>query len=125
MSSQVTSPSQISALPKGGGAQHRLGKQVSPALHTGTGTLTVPLALPPGRNGFQPQLNLAYSTGNGNGYLGLGWSLNIPGVMRKTASLVVVDLSGTNLNVYLEVGFEMGMRSSYCSAGARQQRAPL
>ena len=43
------------------------------------------VALPPGRNGFQPQLNLVYSTGNGNGTFGLGWSLSIPGVNRQTS----------------------------------------
>jgi hypothetical protein len=54
-------------------------------LHTGTGNFTVPIANPPGRNGFQPQLNLVYSAGNGNGAFGLGWSLSIPGVSRKTS----------------------------------------
>src|SRR5262249_40912076 len=52
---------------------------------TGTGNFTVPIVLPPGRNGFQPQLNLVYSTGHGNGPFGLGWSLSIPGVRRKTS----------------------------------------
>ena len=85
MGSQATSPSQIIALPKGGGAQKGLGEKFSPDLHTGTGNFTVPITLPPGRNGFQPQLSLVYSSGNGNGYFGLGWSLSIPGVMRKTS----------------------------------------
>jgi len=85
MGSQATSPSQIIALPKGGGAQKGLGEKFSPDLHTGTGNFTVPISLPPGRNGFQPQLSLVYSTGNGNGLFGLGWSLSIPGVMRKTS----------------------------------------
>lgn len=64
---------------------HGIGEKFSPDLHTGTGNFTVPIALPPGRNGFQPQLNLVYSTGNGNGPFGLGWSLSIPGVSRKTS----------------------------------------
>lgn len=85
MGTQATAPNQIISLPKGGGAQHGLGEKFSPDLHAGTGNFTVPIALPPGRNGFQPQLNLVYSTGNGNGYFGLGWSLSIPGVMRKTS----------------------------------------
>lgn len=84
MASQATSPSQIIGLPKGGGAQQGLGEKFSPDLHTGTGNFTVPIALPPGRNGFQPQLNLVYSTRNGNGYFGLGWSLSILGEMWKT-----------------------------------------
>ena len=57
----------------------------SPDLHTGTGNFTVPIALPPGRNDFQPQLNLVYSTGNGNGAFGLGWGLSIPGISRQTS----------------------------------------
>src|SRR6516165_2811991 len=77
--------SQIISLPSGGGALHGIGEKFSPDLHTGTGNFTVPIALPPGRNGFQPQLNLLYSTGNGNGLFGLGWSLSIPGVCRKSS----------------------------------------
>ena len=73
------------SLPKGGGALKGIGEKFAPDLHTGTGNFTVPIALPPGRNGFQPQLNLVYSTGNGNGLFGLGWSLSIPGVSRKTS----------------------------------------
>ena len=76
---------EIISLPKGGGAMHGIGEKFSPDLHTGTGNFTVPIALPPGRNGFQPQLNLVYSTGNGNGPFGFGWGLSIPGVSRKTS----------------------------------------
>src|SRR5215217_7525568 len=84
MSTSGTS-SQVISLPQVGGALHGIGEKFSPDLHTGTGNFTVPIALPPGRNGFQPQLNLAYSTGSGNGSFGLGWSLSIPGVSRKTS----------------------------------------
>jgi RHS repeat-associated protein len=76
---------EVISLPKGGGAQHGMGEKFSPDLHTGTGNFTVPIALPPGRNGFQPQLSLVYSTGIGNGPFGLGWNLSIPGVSRKTS----------------------------------------
>ena len=76
---------QVISLPKGGGALHGIGEKFSPDLFTGTGNFTVPIALPPGRNGFQPQLNLVYSTGSGNGPFGIGWSLSVPGVSRKTS----------------------------------------
>jgi RHS repeat-associated protein len=85
MSNKSGTSSQVISLPKGGGAQHGIGEKFSPDLHTGTGNFTVPIALPPGRNGFQPQLSLVYSTGNGNSPFGLGWNLSIPGVMRKTS----------------------------------------
>jgi Salmonella virulence plasmid 65kDa B protein len=80
-----TSPQAIT-LPSGGGALRGIGETFSPNLFTGTGNFTIPLALPPGRNGFQPQLALVYSTGNGNGPFGLGWGLSIPCVSRKTSN---------------------------------------
>ena len=85
MSNKSGTSSQVISLPKGGGALQGIGEKFSPDLFTGTGNFTVPIALPPGRNGFQPELNLVYSTGNGNGPFGLGWSLSIPGVSRKTS----------------------------------------
>src|SRR6266487_6291473 len=85
MSNTSGTSEQVISLPKGGGALHGIGEKFSPDLFTGTGNFTVPIALPPGRNGFQPQLNLVYSTGNGNGPFGLGWNLSIPGVSRKTS----------------------------------------
>ncbi len=85
MSNKSGTSSQIISLPQGGGALHGIGEKFSPDLHTGTGNFTVPIALPAGRNGFQPDLSLVYSTGNGNGPFGLGWSLSVPGVMRKTS----------------------------------------
>ena len=36
---------------------------------------SVPITLPPGCNGLEPQLHPAYSSGNGNGPFGLGWSV--------------------------------------------------
>jgi RHS repeat-associated protein len=85
MSNKSGASEQIISLPQGGGALQGIGEKFSPDLFTGTGNFTVPIALPPGRNGFQPQLNLVYSTGNGNGLFGLGWNLSIPGVSRKTS----------------------------------------
>src|SRR5438552_11709276 len=85
MGSNSNSASQVISLPQGGGAMHGIGEKFSPDLFTGTGNFTVPLALPPGRNGFQPQLSLGYSSGSGNGPFGLGWSLSVPGVSRRTS----------------------------------------
>src|SRR5262245_15669393 len=85
MANKSNNASQIISTPQGGGALHGIGETFSPDLHTGTGNFTVPIALPPGRNGFKPQLSLIYSTGNGNGPYGLGWTLSIPGVSRKTS----------------------------------------
>jgi RHS repeat-associated protein len=88
-------PSNVISLPKGGGALHGIGEKFSPDLHTGSGNFTVPIAIPPGRNGFQPQLSLVYSTGQGNGPFGLGWSLSVPGVSRQTHKGIPRYLDGT------------------------------
>lgn len=79
------SAAQTISLPKGGGALQGIGEKFSPDLHTGTANFSVPLEIPPGRNGLQPQLTLGYSTGSGNGSFGLGWSLGVPSVARKTS----------------------------------------
>jgi RHS repeat-associated protein len=86
MSGKSNTPGSIISLPQGGGALQGMGETFSPDLQTGTGNFTVPISVPPGRNGFQPQLSLQYSTGNGNGPFGLGWNLSVPGVSRKTSS---------------------------------------
>src|SRR3954471_12480829 len=79
------SPAQVITLPTGGGALRGIGESFSADLHTGTGNFAVPIELPAGRNGFGPQLRLAYTTGNGNGPFGLGWSVSVGSVARKTA----------------------------------------
>src|SRR3954451_19547006 len=86
MGNEARAPTKIISLPQGGGALRGLGEKFSPDLHTGTGNLTVPIAVPAGRKGHEPELKLAYSTGYGNGYLGLGWTLTVPGVARETAA---------------------------------------
>ncbi len=85
MSSDSASSTPNISLPKGGGALQGIGETFSPNLFTGTSNFSVPIALPPGRNGFQPNITLTYSTGNGNSPFGVGWQLSIPGVTRKTS----------------------------------------
>ena len=79
------SDKEIISNPKGGGALQGIGEKFSPDLYTGTGNFTVPISVPPGRNGLKPQIDLVYSSGNGNGPFGLGWQLSVPGVSRKTS----------------------------------------
>jgi RHS repeat-associated protein len=72
------------SLPKGGGALSGIGEKFAANPVTGTGSLTVPIALSPGRSGFGPQLALSYDSGAGNGPFGLGWSLALPSITRRT-----------------------------------------
>ncbi|MCI5136879.1 MAG: toxin, partial [Candidatus Electrothrix sp. AR1] len=70
-------------LPKGGGAIRGMGEKFAANPVTGTGSMSVPLAVSPGRAGFGPQLSLAYDSGSGNGPFGFGWSLSLPAITRK------------------------------------------
>jgi RHS repeat-associated protein len=72
------------SLPKGGGAISGIGEKFATNPVNGTGTLTVPIAVSPGRAGFGPQLALTYDSGAGNGPFGLGWNLSLPSITRKT-----------------------------------------
>jgi len=67
------------------------------------------LGLPAGRNGFQPQLRLVYSTGGGNGPFGLGWSLSVPMVSRKTSK---------GVPRYHDEAGDLGQRDTFVLSGA-------
>lgn len=81
-SDQVRAPA--IALPKGGGAIRGIGEKFAANPVTGTGSMTVPIAVSPGRAGFGPQLSLSYDSGSGNGPFGFGWNLALPAITRKT-----------------------------------------
>jgi RHS repeat-associated protein len=72
------------SVPKGGGALRGIGEKFSTNPATGTGSLSVPLAMSSGRGGFGPGLELGYDSGGGNGPFGLGWSMSTLSVTRKT-----------------------------------------
>lgn len=72
------------SLPKGGGAIRGIGEKISVATATGALVATIPLPLSPGRDNFSPRLELAYDASVGNGPFGLGWSLSLPRIARKT-----------------------------------------
>ena len=79
----VSAPSAVS-LPKGGGAIQGIGEKFDINPITGTGSLSIPIAVSPGRSGFSPQLSLSYDSGAGNSPFGLGWNLGVSAITRKT-----------------------------------------
>lgn len=72
------------SLPRGGGALRGMGEslRVNPA--HGTASLSIPLAISQGRDGGTPALALTYGSGTGNSVFGLGVSLSIPSISRRT-----------------------------------------
>lgn len=70
--------------PTGGGAVRGIGEKFSANPATGSASLTIPIATPPGRGGFTLGLQLTYDSGAGNGPFGVGMRLSVPAITRKT-----------------------------------------
>jgi hypothetical protein len=65
------------SLPKGGVAIRGIGEKLAANPVTGTGSMSVPIAVSPGRSGFSPELALGYDSGSSNGPFGFGWNLRV------------------------------------------------
>ncbi|GAB5547640.1 MAG: hypothetical protein SangKO_074000 [Sandaracinaceae bacterium] len=83
MEASASTPQHIS-LPDAEGSVQGMGESFSPVLSAGTGTYSVPIALPTGRAGVQPSLSLSYGTSGGNGPVGFGWHVGVPFISRQT-----------------------------------------
>ncbi len=94
------------ALPKGGGALKGIDEQFSVNAANGTAGLSVPLPLTPGRGGFTPSLALSYNSGSGNSECGLGWSLGLPAIQRKTDRRLPLYNDMEESDVFLLAGAE-------------------
>ena len=99
------------SLPKGGGSIKGIGETFAANPQTGTGKMTVPVELPDGRAGLRPSLDLHYSTGAGNGPFGLGWSMSVPGVTRRTAK---------GIPRYRDFSADPGERDVFVLSGAEE-----
>ena len=71
-------------LPKGGGALKGIDEKFIVNAVNGTNAMAVSLPVAPARSGFSPSLSLNYSSGFGNGPFGLGWTIGVPSIKRKT-----------------------------------------
>ncbi|MCW5801284.1 MAG: hypothetical protein KIT31_02645 [Deltaproteobacteria bacterium] len=73
---------------------------------SGTSGLTIPLPLSPGRAGFTPSLALTYDSGAGNGPYGLGWTIALPAITRRTDRGLPQYLDELESDVFLLGGAE-------------------
>ena len=58
--------------------------QISPAGNSGAATTSIPIEVPPGRKGMAPNLSLNYNSNSSNGWIGVGWGLDMGGIQRNT-----------------------------------------
>lgn len=57
----------------------------------GAANITIPLKVPRGIGGIEPQLALAYSSSSGNGLIGLGWTLQGPSAITRCPQSKAID----------------------------------
>jgi RHS repeat-associated protein len=105
-------------LPKGGGAIRAIDEKLTVGLATGAASLAVPVATSEGRQGFSPKLSLTYDSGAGNGPFGLGWSLSVPSISRKTAKGLPSYRDADNSDVFVLSGQEDLIPALVPSAGS-------
>lgn len=72
------------SLPRGPGSIEGLGESFEPNLTTGSAQYSIPLVIPNAAGGFKPTLKLTYDSNYGVGPFGLGWSLSVDSIQRKT-----------------------------------------
>lgn len=87
-------------LPKGGGALRGIDETFLVNASNGTAGLSVSLPFGAAR-GVTPNLTLAYSSGSGNGVFGLGWSLSLASIKRKTDKGLPQYHDGVESDVFL------------------------
>lgn len=88
----------------------------------GQASINIPIAVPPGRLGMQPELSISYSSSGDAGMLGMGFSLNgIPSLTRCPMDTVhpdrvmpdMVDLCLGGERLILSAGDHMTLGASY------------
>lgn len=76
---------------------------------SGAASTSIPIAVPPGRQGVEPSLALDYKSSGGNGWAGVGWDLHLSYIQRSTqhgkpayddnTDTFIVNVPGAKLNL--------------------------
>jgi RHS repeat-associated protein len=91
-------------LPKAGGAIRSIGEKFTFNAASGTASISIPIAAARARGA--PALGLNYDSGSGNGPFGLGWTLDIPAISRRTDNGLPRYGSGDDEDVFVLSGAE-------------------
>ena len=89
-----------------------------PDLFTGAMSTSIPIEVPPGRKGMDPGLSLDYRSNNGNGWLGVGWELELGAIERASQ----FGVSYTGDNYIFRIG---GATIDLVNVGSNEYRAKI
>jgi hypothetical protein len=64
----------------------------------GDAIYSIPMPVPPGTNGVQPQITLNYSSSGLNGVVGVGWSIGGLSAVTRGGQTKAIDGQQTNVN---------------------------
>ena len=81
---------------------------------SGAATYSIPIQVPPGAAGMQPNIALNYNSQGGNGLLGLGWSLSGLSIITRCAQTEAQDGSKAGINYD-----QAATNDRYCLDGQR------
>lgn len=81
---------------------------------SGAASYSIPLKIPPGSAGLQPNLALNYNSQSGNGHLGVGWSLSGLSAITRCPKTLAQDGARVGVNYDIDA-----TNDAYCLDGAR------
>lgn len=93
------------SLPKIGGAIKSIDEKFEINAVNGSANFSIPLPTGSAR-GFGASLSIAYNSGGGNGLFGMGWSLSIASIRRKTEKELPQYFDSIDSDTYIFSGAE-------------------
>ncbi len=93
------------SLPKGGGAIKGIDEKFTVNAVNGTASFSIPFPVSNAR-GTSPSLALTYNSGGGNGIFGLGWTLGLGSIKRKTEKGLPQYIDSSDSDIFLLAGAE-------------------
>ncbi|MDB5279413.1 MAG: spvB [Ferruginibacter sp.] len=93
-------------LPKGGGALKNIDDKFNVNAANGTAAVSFAIPFSTTRSNFVPAMSLNYNSGSGNGEFGLGWSLDLPAIQRKTDKRLPEYKDAEESDIFMFTGVE-------------------